>query len=58
MSFSMISVLRTVCSSAHSCFPGTDKEQRVLEKQRTKENVGSLKVERPLTVVGLDTVWI
>ena len=35
--FLMISVLRTVWSSAHSCFPGTDKEQRVLEKWHTKE---------------------
>ena len=35
--FPMISVLRTACSSARSCFPGTDKEQRVLEKWHTKE---------------------
>ena len=33
----MISVLRTACRSTHSCFPGTDKEQRVLKKQHTKE---------------------
>ena len=33
----MISVLRTACSSACSCFPGTDKEQRVFEKWHTKE---------------------
>ena len=33
----MTSVLRTACSSAHSCFPGTDKEQRALEKQHTRE---------------------
>ena len=46
----MISVLRAVYSSAHSCIPGTDKEQRVLEKQHTKEeHIGSLQVERPLT---------
>ena len=35
--FPMISVLRTACSSARSCFPGTDKEQRVLEEWHTKE---------------------
>ena len=35
----MISVLRTACNSAHSCIPGTDKEQeeRVLEKRHTEE---------------------
>ena len=38
MPFRVISVLRTVCSSARSCFPGIDKEERVLEKQH-KENI-------------------
>ena len=33
----MISVLRTACSSTCFCFPGTDKDQRVLEKHHTKE---------------------
>jgi hypothetical protein len=33
----MISVLRIACNFAHSCFPGTDKEQRILEKRHTKE---------------------
>ena len=33
----MISVLRTVCSSARSCFPGTAKKHRVLEKRHTRE---------------------
>ena len=49
----MISVLRTACSSARSCFPGTDKEQRVLEKQHTKgENniLDPLKLNIPLTL--------
>ena len=31
----MTSVLRTACSSAHSCFLGTDKEKRALEEQKT-----------------------
>ena len=35
--FIMISVLRTACSSACSCFPGTDKEERVLEERHTEE---------------------
>ena len=40
MSHLMTSVLRTACSSARSCFPGTDKEQRIIEKQHTKkENI-------------------
>jgi len=46
----MISVLRTACSSAHSCFPETDKEQRALEKQHTKEEnniLDSLKLNVP-----------
>ena len=47
----MISVLRTVCSFARSCYPGTDKEQRVLEKQHTKEEnniLDPLKLNVPL----------
>ena len=35
--FIMISVLRTACSSACSCFPGTDKEERVPEEWHTEE---------------------
>ena len=35
---SHISVLKTACSSARSCIPGTDKRQRILEKWHTKEN--------------------
>ena len=31
----MTSVLGTVCHSTHSCLLGTDKEQRVHEKQKT-----------------------
>ena len=47
--FPMISVLRTACSSAHSCFPGPNKEQRVLEKWHTKEEniLGPLKSNVP-----------
>ena len=37
MFFPMILVLRAACISARSCFPGTDKNQRVLEKWHTKE---------------------
>ena len=37
VTFPMISVLRTAYSSACSCIPVTDKEQRVLQKWRTKE---------------------
>ena len=33
----MTSFLRTACSSARSCFPGTDKKQRALEKQVQKK---------------------
>ena len=38
----MISVLRTAHSSARSCFPGTNKEQRILEKRHTKEKTNIL----------------
>ena len=48
--FPMISVLRTACSFAHSCFPGTDKEQRVLEKWHTKE-------ESILDLLKLNVPW-
>ena len=57
----MISVLRTACSSARSCFPGTDKEQRVLEKQHTKgENniLDPLKLNIPLTLRYADNITL
>ena len=38
----MISVVRTARSSARSCFPGTNKEQRILEKRHTKEKTNIL----------------
>ena len=40
--FPMTSVLRTVYSSAPSYFPGTDKEERVLEKWHKKEENNTL----------------
>ena len=46
----MISVLRTVYSFAHSCFTGTEKEQRVLEKLHTKK-------ENILDPLKLDVPW-
>ena len=48
--FPMISVRRTARSSAHSCFPGTDKEQSPWEMAlKGRQHIGSLKVECPLT---------
>ena len=48
--FPMISVLRTACSSARSCFPGTDKEQSPWETaHKGRQHIGFLKVECPLT---------
>ena len=45
--------MRTACSSARSCFPGMDKEQRALDKQHTKEEnniLDSLKLNVPWQV--------
>ena len=61
MLFPMISVLRAVCSFARSCYPGTDKEQRVLEKQHTKgENniLDPLKLNVPLTLRYADNITL
>ena len=50
MLFPKISVWRTARSSAHSCFPGTDKEQSPWEMaHKGRQHIGSLKVECPLT---------
>ena len=48
--FPMISALITACSSAHSCFLGTDKEQSPWEMAHEgRKHIGSHKVECPLT---------
>ena len=47
----MISVLRTVCSSARSYLPGTDKEQSPWATgHKGRRLIGSLKVDCPLTL--------
>ena len=43
----MTSVLGTACHSTRSCLPGTDKEERVHEKQKTTYR--NPKVKRSLT---------
>ena len=43
----MTSVLGTACCSTRSCLPGTDKEQRVHEKQKTTDR--NPKIKRSLT---------
>ena len=58
--FPVISVLRTAFSSARSCFPGTDKEQRVLEKRHTKEEnniLDPLKLSVPWQENSLESPW-
>ena len=51
----MTSVLGTACGSTRSCLPGTDKEQRVHEKQKTTYRDPIVK--RSLTDNYFTTLW-
>lgn len=59
----MTSILRTACSSACSCFPGTHEEQRALRNR--KQHIGILKIKCSLTILvvlagksAFSTQWI